>query len=136
VLVLRSPDEAARIADPEIRNLVKLRFAQVCSGETYDPDRHGYVLVVELGDTVQTIERQSGIAVLTDSFGDTHFGDPEFTPGAEVIEKHRSCYELVFIFTDDGYGIEIVVPKIDGIDPELRAMCRQFAVPARDVSQQ
>jgi len=48
VLVLRSPDEAARIADPEIRNLVKLRFAQICAGETYDPDRHGYMLVVEL----------------------------------------------------------------------------------------
>ena len=43
MLVLRSPDEAARIADPEIRNLVQRRFAQVCSGEPYDPDRHGYM---------------------------------------------------------------------------------------------
>ena len=48
VLVLRSPDDVAHIADLEIRNLVKLRFAQVCSGETYDADRHGYMLVVEL----------------------------------------------------------------------------------------
>ena len=136
MLVLRSPDDASRIADPEIRNLVKLRFAQICSGETHDPDRHGYMLVVEPGDTVQTIERQSGIAVLTDLFGETCFGDPEFPPGAEVIEEHRSCYELVFIFSDDGYGIEIFVPKVDGIDPDLLAMCRQFAVPARDVSQQ
>ena len=53
-----------------------------------------------------------------------------------MIEEHRSCYELVFIFSDDGYGIEIFVPKVDGIDPDLLAMCRQFAVPARDVSQQ
>ena len=45
MLVLRSPDEAARIADPEIRKLVQLRFAQVCAGEPYDPDRHGYMLV-------------------------------------------------------------------------------------------
>ena len=136
MLVLRSPDEAARIADPEIRNLVKLRFAQVCSGETYDPDRHGYVLVVELGDTVQTIERQSGIPVLTDLFGEAHFGDPEFTPAAEVIEEHTGCYELVLIFTDDGYGVEIFVPKADGVDRDLLAMCRQFAVPARDVAPQ
>jgi len=50
-----------------------------------DPDqrkcRHGYMLVVEPGDTVQTIERQSGIAVLTDLFGETCFGDPEFPQG-------------------------------------------------------
>jgi len=50
VLVLRSPDEATRIADPEVRNLVRRRFAQVCSGETYDADRHGHMLVVEPGD--------------------------------------------------------------------------------------
>ena len=48
VLVLRSPDEATRIADPAIRRLVEMRFMQVCAGETYDPDRHGYMLVVEL----------------------------------------------------------------------------------------
>ena len=42
----------------------------------------------------------------------------------------------MFIFTDDGYGIEIFVPKVEGVDPELLAMCRQFAVPARDVAQQ
>ena len=50
MLVLRSPDDVAHIADLEIRNLVKLRFAQVCSGETYDADRHGHMLVVEPGD--------------------------------------------------------------------------------------
>ena len=136
MLVLRSPDDAARIPDPEMRNLVQLRFAQVCSGETYDPERHGYMLVVEPGDTVQTIERQSGIPLLTDLFGEVRFGDPEFTPAAEVIEEHSSSYELVFIFTDDGYGIEIFVPKVEGVDRELLAMCRQFAVPASDVAPQ
>jgi len=136
VLVLRSPDDAARIPDPEMRNLVQLRFAQVCSGETYDPDRHGYMLVLEPGDTVRTIERESGIAVLTDLFGEARFGDPEFTPAAEVIEDRGTVYELVFIFTDDGYGIAIFVPKVEGVDRELLAMCAQFAVPTRDVAQQ
>ena len=72
--------------------------------------------------------------ILTDLFGEAHFGDPEFSPAAEVIEEHRSCYELVFIFTDDGYGIEIFVPKVHGVDPELLAMCAQFAVPASEIA--
>ena len=136
MLVLRSPGEVSRIADAEIRPLVALRFAQVCAGESHDPDRYGYMIVVERGDSIAAIEREGGFPLLTDSFGETRFGDPEFTPAAEVIEDHRSCYELVFIFTDDGYGIEIFVPKLDGIDQELLAMCRQFAVPARDVAPQ
>ena len=127
MLVLRSPDEATRIADPAIRRLVEMRFMQVCAGELYDADRHGYMLVVEPGDTLQTIERESGVPVLTDLFGEARFGDPEFTPAAEVIEEHSNCYELVFIFSDDG-GVEIFVPKAAGVDPELRAMCAQFAV--------
>ena len=53
-----------------------------------------------------------------------------------MIEEHRSCYELVFIFTDDGYGIAIFVPKVEGVDRELLAMCAQFAVPTRDVAPQ
>jgi hypothetical protein len=72
----------------------------------------------------------TGIDVLADVFGETRFGDPEFAPAAEVIENHGACYELVFIFTDDGYGLEIFVPKTDGVDPQLLATCRQFAIPA------
>ena len=45
MLVLRSPDDASRIADPDIRKLVQLRFAQVSAGEPYDPERHGYMIV-------------------------------------------------------------------------------------------
>ena len=135
MLILHSPDEASRIADPDIRNLVELRFAQIAAGQAYDPDRHGYMIVVEPGDSAEAIKRESGCALSTDSFGQTHFGDPDFTPAAEVIEAHQSCYELVFIFTDDGFGTEIFIPKVYGVDPELLAMCAQFAVPASDVTQ-
>jgi hypothetical protein len=130
VLVLRSPHQAAHIADPGIRRLVETRFAQVCAGEPHDPNRHGYMIVVAPDDSVEAIERESGCPVLRNTFDDARFGDPEFTPAAEVIEEHRGCYELLFILTDDGYGIEIFVPKVDGVAPELLAMCAQFATPA------
>ena len=135
VLVLRSPEQASRIADPAIRRLVETRFIQVCAGEPYDSEQHGYMLVVEPGDTLQTIERESGVPVLTDLFGEAHFGDPEFTPAAEVIEDRGTVYELVFVFSDDGYGVEIFVPKAAGVDPELLAMCAVRGA-ARDVAPQ
>jgi hypothetical protein len=84
MLILRDPASSRLIADPEVRKLVDLRFAQVFAGEEYAPDLHGYA--------------------------------------------------LVFVLNDDGYGIEILVPKADGVDRELLAMCAQFAVPAPDIA--
>jgi hypothetical protein len=81
------------------------------------------------------VQTESGCPLLVSWLGDARFGDPEFTPAAEVIEEHRSCYELVFIFSDEGNGIEIFVPKVDGVDTDLLAMCAQFAVPASDLTQ-
>jgi hypothetical protein len=134
VLVLRSPESAGLIADPDVRNLVELRFAQVCAGEAYDPDRHGYMIVVEPGDGAEEIEKESGCPLLHDLFGEVRFGEPDFAPAAEAIEEHASCHELVFVLNDDGYGIEIFVPKVNGIDPQLLALCAQFAVPAPELA--
>lgn len=132
MLVLRDPALAGRIADPGIRALVELRFAQITGGEPYDPDRHGYMIVVEPGDGAAALEEESGCPVLRDTFGEARFGDADFAPGAEAIEEHACCYELVYVLSDDGFGVEIFVPKADGVDPELLAMCAAHAVPAAD----
>ena len=57
MLVLRSPEHASHIPDPAIRRLVEMRFMQVCAGEPYDAGRHGYMIVVEPGDSVDAIAR-------------------------------------------------------------------------------
>ena len=76
MLVLRSPDHVARIADPGVRRLVELRFSQVCDGEPHDPDRHGFMIVVEPGDGVATLEAESGCPILHDIFGEVRFAVP------------------------------------------------------------
>ena len=49
MLILRDPALANTIADPNIRALVKQRFADILADEPYDYDRHGYMIVVEPG---------------------------------------------------------------------------------------
>lgn len=34
------------------------------------------------------------------------------------------------MLSDDGYGIDLLIPKAEGINPELLAMCAEYAVPA------
>lgn len=134
MLILRSPEAASRIAHPGVRQLVEERFVQILDGEAYDCDRHGYMIVVEPGDRVDALEQESGCPILSDLFGDSRFGDPDFSPATEALEEHATCYELVFIFSDEGAGVVIFVPKVDGIDPELLAMCATYAIPASEMS--
>ncbi len=132
MLVLRNPASTGNIANPDIRSLVELRVDQVCAGEAYDYDQHGYMIVVESGDSVESLEAEVRYHLLHDA--DTPFGHPDFTPSCEVLEEHPDCYEMVFILNDDGFGIALFIPKAEGVDPDLLAMCAAFATPAPDLT--
>lgn len=130
MLVIRDPALTKYIGDPAIRGPVERRFAEILAGETYDYDRHGYMIAVEAGDTAEDLEEESGCRILRNFFDDARFGDPDFSPSFEALEEHAGCWEMVFILNDDGFGVAIFIPKSDGIDPELSALCRTYAVPA------
>ena len=130
MLILRDPALTKYIADSDIRNLVERRFDEILAGEAYDYDRHGYMIVVEANDSVKALEKETGCGILHNFFDDARFGDPEFTPSFEALEEHASCYEMVFILNDDGFGIDIYIPKQPGIDADLLAMCAEYAAPA------
>lgn len=130
MLILRDPALAVDIAHPGIRNLVEQRFVEICAGETYDYDLHGYMIVVEPGDGVAALEKESNCPILRNLFDDARFGDLDFAPCFEVLEDHPGCYEMVFIFSDSGFGIVFFIPKQKGVDADLLAMCAEYAVPA------
>ena len=130
MLILRDPALARSITDPDIRALVEQRFREICAGEPYNYDQHGYSIVVEPGDTVMALEEESSCPILRNLFDDTRFGDPDFAPSCEALEEHSGCYEIVFVLNDDGFGISIFIPKANGIDADLLAMCAEYAEPA------
>jgi len=133
MLSIRGPDQVRRISDPDIRRLVEQRFSQVCNGERYDADVHGEMIVVEPGDTLQALERESGVAVAGNPFDDSRWPDPDFVPVCEFLEEHSHCFEMVFLFSDDGAGVNFFIPK-HGIDAEILDFCARFAVPAPEVT--
>ncbi len=119
MIIVRDAASMANIDDP----LVQQRYAEIsAAGEVH-------FLIVQVGDSVAELEREC-CPILTNMVDGSRFGDPDFTPCFEVLEEHARCYEMVFILNDDGYGIAIFIPKVIGIDPELLAMCAQYAVPA------
>ena len=135
MIVLRDPQATSQISDPYIRDLVALRFAQVLAGEPYDYDQHGYMVVVEPGDTVEQMEQEIGLPILHGLFDDVPFGHDDFVPCTEAIEefnngKGNTVFEATFITSDDGAGSLVFIPETEGIPGDLLAMCRSFATPA------
>lgn len=130
MLVLRDPLTVSAIADADLRRVLEKRFTDICCGEDYDEDLHGFMIVVECGDAVDSIEIESGCPILRGSFGNTHYGDPDFAPGFEVLEEHDCFYEMVFVPSDGDFGIGIFIPKTDCVDPTLLAFCAEYATPA------
>jgi hypothetical protein len=112
--IIRSLGDAAAAAagavDPELRQLITDTFARVADC----PEILGFVLVVEPGDTIASIDAILRFSILA--------GRHEF------IVEHAGYFELVYVLGQDGYGIEVLVPK--GIDlPDLLAMCIEHALP-------
>lgn len=135
MIVLRDPTAIEAIQQPEIRSLATRRFQMLSQEEPFDSDVMGYFLVVEAGDAAAAVSEQVGFDVLTNRYTGARFYEPGFTRSFEVLEEHRTCYELVFVLSDDGFGVEVFVPKEGGIDPDLLAMCAMHALRSREGSE-
>lgn len=130
MLVLRDPATVRAIADPVLHGLVEQRFDDICAGDDYDADLHGFMIVVEPGDPVDGLEAESGCPILRSYIGTARYGDPDFRPVFECLDEHDTCYEMVFVPGDGDFGIVIFIPKHPGIDAELLALCAEYATPA------
>ena len=130
MIVIRDAAELPLVSNPEIRDLVDLRILELSEDEPWDPDVLGPFVVVEPGDQLESLDEQLGFSILTSRINGTHFGDAGFVPAHEILEEHTGFFEIVFILSDDGYGVTVLVPKDAAVDPDLLAMCTRYATPA------
>ena len=126
--VIRDPADTASIADSELRTLVEKTIAALSEDYPYDPEEMGYFLIVEPGDSLATINAQIGFDILVNKWSGIRFNQPGYTQSFEVLDEHAGYYEMVFIISDDGFSVEVFIPKVTGIDPALLAMCQRYAV--------
>jgi len=115
MIIIRDPASTNTINDPGIRNLAETRFTQILAGEPYDYDQHGYMIVVEEGDSIADLEAETCCSISAD-------------PMFEALEEHDCCYEMLFILNDDGFAITLFISK-HGINADLLKLCAEYAVP-------
>jgi len=120
MIIFNSTYQLSNQIDPHIRRLIQQRYTELGPEGTC-------MVVVEPGDRVVELEQLINCPILHNLIDDVPFGDPGFSPSFEILEDHGSFYEMVFIFSED--GIEILIPKIPGIDTDLLALCELYANP-------
>ena len=130
MIVLRDPQQLTQVVQPEIKTFLRRRFHDICDPEPYDPNEHGFFILVEPGDTSEQIESATGYSLLKSLFNGSVYGDPDFSPDFEYLEDHGGFYEAVYIFTDSGFAVVMIVPREEGIDVRILALCAEFAIPA------
>ena len=100
--------------DPDIKQLLLTRRDQMAE--------HGYLeelgtfIIVQPGDTFAAIERAVGAPITT--AGITTW---------EWVHDHGGVCEAPIILSDDGFGIVLIVPDNEGVDPELLDLLRRDA---------
>ena len=105
---------------PAIRQLIHQRIAEITQGEAYDASIYGEFSIVEAGDSMPEIEAYIGRPLIGNF---------------EWLVEWPCCYEVVFILSDDGFGIDLLIPKLPNMDADLLAICTAYAVPAESDSE-
>lgn len=129
--ILRDETAIAALPDADLRRLIEKRVAEINECCPWDADELGYFIVVEPSDSIDALEAEIGFPVLRGLLDDVPFGDEDFAPSFEWAEIHpEGYYELVYIVNDGGFGYDIFIADLPGIDPNLLAMCQTYATPA------
>lgn len=132
MLILRDPAETCSVGDVQLRRILDDRFASLSDDEPYDPDAHGQLVVCEDDDRLEQLQGLLGFSPLENRFTGAPFGQANFSPSFELIEDHQCCFEMVFVLSDDGFGVLVFVPKGANLDPRLIAICERYAISVKE----
>lgn len=129
---LRKPQDLESLPDNGVRRLIRQRMTELVDLQIDDPGLAETLILVEPGDTPNTLEAACGCWITSGLFEDARFGEPDFMPSFEWLEYHATdcCYEMLFILNDNGDGTALFIPDDPQIDAELLAFCRTYATPA------
>jgi hypothetical protein len=132
MITIADGEALPRALDPYLRELITLRVSQL--RRNYDGPLNEIVCfyVVEAGDSQEQVAEALGFSPLKNVVDGTEFGDPDFTPSFETISCYGDLFEIVYIFTDDGFAQVLLVPNDPSTEFDLHMFCLSFGCPEND----
>ena len=105
--------------DADLRRVLELRRSENIAG-------CAHFVIVGPGDRLDDVEAAAGFPIATNIVDGVAYGQPDFEPCWEWIERHPDgWFELVFVL-DDELATVVLVPDDPATDPTLLQLCREF----------
>lgn len=86
-----------------------------------------HLLIVQPGDSEESIVEGAGLSPLTNTLDGRRFGSAGFEPQFEWLSDLGGFFELIQAVGNDGFAFHIFIPDREGVDPKLLALCRAYA---------
>lgn len=116
MIVIRTAEDMARSLDsPLDPELLKLLQGHADRLTEWDLQDLASFIIVQPGDNLGTVET---------AFGERLVEGGRFAIEPELISRSRDWLELVFILSDDGFGLVLLANLGKNTDPLLVAACR------------
>ncbi len=127
MFVIRTAEEMACALtsplDPTLRERLAAQRDHLLNYPEHAFEELGVFIVIQPGDSLNDISRTAAYCL----------ADGEsFSIEAEAIDQHGGWLELLFILSDDGFGLVLFVPLQQGTDPGILKACQALA-PNRDL---
>jgi len=112
--------------EPRLAALIAARVANLATpyGDLADLT---HFLVVEPSDTEANIVHAVGFSPLTNPIDGVRFGDADFQPWWDCLQRHDGWFEMVVCVGDSGFAFVLFIADADGVDRRLRDLCQTFA---------
>lgn len=113
--------------DPDLKTILLDRLAILAEFAEWDLADLAHFVIVQAGDPMAAIEEALGFSPCVNFVDGARYPDPGFEPSWEWLVARGRWYDFVFALSDAGFGINLLVPDRDGVDPTLLELCRTFA---------
>lgn len=85
-----------------------------------------HLLIIQSGDTEEAIQEEVAFSPMVNPLDNRRFGSKGFEPSWDWLEDHGGWFELIFTVGNDGFAFVLFVEDSEGVDPDLRALCRSY----------
>lgn len=102
--------------EPELHNILAEHQERLAGYYGFSFEELAEFLIIECGDTLADSEAAYGRRLVEDS---------RFASPAELAFQHSAWIEVIFILSDDGFGLVLLVEAGEDTDRSILAACQQ-----------
>ena len=105
--------------DPDLKTILLNRLDLLSEFSDFDLSELAHFIVVGPEDSIAVIEDELGFSPFVNFVDGARYPDHAFTPSWEWLIARGRWIDVTWALSDSGFGIVLLVPDTDGVDPEL-----------------